>query len=105
MLENSLSQTDRQTDRQTNYICKNCHQEKDVTESWECQSHSLTSTIRTSSLSSDLTDMLQTIHDSDIDLQSTERKLTQEYSLREECSGVMGVPITFLVSIIQNNLK
>ena len=88
--------TDRQTDRQTNYICKNCHQEKEVTESWECQSHSLTSTIRTSSLSSDLTDMLQTIHDSDIDLQSTERKLTREYSLREECSGVMGVPITFL---------
>ncbi|WP_418546001.1 adenine-specific methyltransferase EcoRI family protein [Ruminococcus bromii] len=40
--------------------------------------------------------MLQTIHDSDIDLQSTERKLTQEYSLSEECSGIMGVPIRFL---------
>ena len=88
--------TDRQTDRQTNDICKDCHQEKYVTELWECRSHSLTSTIQTSSLSSDLTDMLQTIHDSDIDLQSTERKLTQEYSLSEECSGIMGVPITFL---------
>ena len=88
--------TDRQTDRQTNYICKNCHQEKNVTELWECRSHSLTSTIQTSSLSSDLTDMLQATHDSVIDLQSTERKLTQEYSLSEECSGIMGVPITFL---------
>ena len=38
--------TDRQTDRQTHYLCKNCHQTKDVTESWECQLRFLTNIIR-----------------------------------------------------------
>ncbi|MGN0442891.1 MAG: adenine-specific methyltransferase EcoRI family protein [Acutalibacteraceae bacterium] len=40
--------------------------------------------------------MSPTIRDLDIDLQSTGEKHTQEFLSREKCSGVMGVPITFL---------
>ena len=100
-----IAQTDRQTDRQTHYLCKNCHQTQDVTELWECQSHSSINTTQTSSLSSDLTDMSQTIQNMDIDLQSMDEKHMQEFSLRENCSGVMGVPITFLDKYNPNNLK
>lgn len=69
---------------------------QNVTASWECQLHSLTSTTRSNLSSSDLIDMSQTIRDMDIDLQSTDEKHTQEFLSREKCSGVMGVPITFL---------
>ena len=40
--------------------------------------------------------MSLTTPDMDIDLQSTDEKLTQEYLLSKKCNGVMGVPITFL---------
>ena len=40
--------------------------------------------------------MSQTIPNMDIDLQSMDEKHMQEFSLRENCSGVMGVLITFL---------
>lgn len=85
------------TDSQTeDNLCKNCHQTEDVTELWECQSQSLKNTTQTNLSSSDLTDMRQTIQDLGIGLRSTDEKHTQEFLLRERCSGVMGVPITFL---------
>ena len=87
---------DRQTDRQTHYLCENCYQTQDVTELWECQSHSLISTTQTNSSSLGLTDMSQTIQSVDIDLRSVDEKLMQEYLLREKCSGVIGVHSTFL---------
>ena len=40
--------------------------------------------------------MSQTIQGMDIDLQLTDEKHTQGFLSREKCSGVMGVPITFL---------
>lgn len=40
--------------------------------------------------------MSKTIHDTDTDLQSTDMKSMQEYSLNESCNGIMGVPITFM---------
>ena len=49
--------------------------------------------------------MSQTIQNMDIDLQSMDEKHMQEFSLRENCSGVMGVPITFLDKYNPNNLK
>ncbi len=70
--------------------------QKDATESWEFQSHSWTSTTPSNLKSSDLTDMSKTIHDTDTDLQSTDMKSMQEYSLNESCNGIMGVPITFM---------
>lgn len=65
-------------------------------ESWECQSHSLISITQTSLLSSDLTDMSRIIQDMDTGLRLVDEKHMQESLLRESCSGVMGVPITFL---------
>ena len=84
------------TDRQTHYLCENCHQTQDVTELWECQSHSLISTTQTNSSSLGLTDMSQTIRSMDTDSRLLDEKPMQEYLSREKCSGVMGVPITFL---------
>lgn len=40
--------------------------------------------------------MCLTTRDLDTDLQSADGKFTQEYSSRENCNGIMGVPITFL---------
>ena len=40
--------------------------------------------------------MSQTTQGTDTDLQSADEKLMQECSSREKCSGLMGVPITFL---------
>ena len=43
-----------------------------------------------------LTDMCQIIRDSDTGSLSEEKRFTQGSLLRERCSGLMGVPITFL---------
>ena len=48
--------------------------------------------------------MSQTIQNMDIDLQSMDEKHMQEFSLRENCSGVMGVPITFLEKYTLNGI-
>ena len=94
--------TDRQTDRQTNHICKNCHQEKDVTESWECLSHSSTNTTRINLKLSDLRqetleDLPELLHEQEkMDHISVENSATEEFLSKRRCSGIMGVPITFL---------
>lgn len=64
--------------------------------SWVSQSHSSTNTVQTNSQSSVLIGTSKIIQDTDIDLQSTERKLMQESLLGTRCNGIMGVPITFL---------
>ena len=45
---------------------------------------------------SDLIDICPTTQISDTDLQSTIAKRMQEFSSNAKCSGIMGVPITFL---------
>jgi len=77
-------------------ILPNYHQKKDVMALWECQSVSLINTTQNNLQSLDSTDMLQTIQDSDIDLQLTHERPTREYSSNIGCSGIMGVPISFL---------
>ena len=54
------------------------------------------STTQTNSSSLGLTDMSQTIRSMDTDSRLVDEKPMQEYLSREKCSGVMGVPITFL---------
>ena len=76
--------------------------ESSVTESWAFRSHSLTSTTPTNSLSSDLPqETLEGLRASSQQQVKTvriseENCATAESSSRERCSGIMGVPITFL---------
>ena len=63
---------------------------------WECQSPSLINITQHNLRSSDSTDTSKTTHTMDTVSPFEEKKLTPESSSRENCSGIMGVPITFL---------
>ena len=92
------------TDRQTqNYaVLQNHHQTQDVMVSWACQSHSCSDTAQSSSRLSDLPQVtsedLQESHQGQerTDHTSTESYATDESLSSERCSGIMGVPITYL---------
>ena len=100
---NDTGISDRQTDRQTDYriICKSC-QEVSATELWESPLPSSTNTTRNNSRLSDLqqetSGELQELYQKQerTDHISEENSVMVEYSSGEKCSGVMGVPITFL---------
>ena len=106
-VETETIATDRQTDRQTDdySILQNHHQtQEDVMESWECLSPSLTSLTQTSSKLSEQQRAKE--RDSQMDCGSktaelhsqllTEKESIRDCSLSVKCSGLMGVPITFL---------
>ena len=65
-------------------------------DSWECQLHSSTNTIQSNSKSLALTRGYQITQCQDIASPFEEKKPTLESSSRENCSGIMGVPLTFL---------
>lgn len=103
-VESGTILTDRQTDRQTqNYaVLQNHHQTQDVTALWACQLHSCSDIARSSSRLSDLpqetSEDLRELHQGQERTAhtSTESYATEESSLSERCSGIMGVPITYL---------
>ena len=103
-VESGTILTDRQTDRQTqNYaVLQNHHQTQDVTALWACQLHSCSDIARSSSRLSDLpqetSEDLRELHQGQERTAhtSTESYATEESSLNERCSGIMGVPITYL---------
>ena len=78
-------------------VFKDIHSsQQDVMVAWECQSPSLINITQHNLRSSDSTDTSKTTHTMDTVSPFEEKKLTLESSSRENCSGIMGVPITFL---------
>ena len=94
-----ISQTDRQTDRQTKVDCallQDHHQEKGVAASWEFPSVSSTSTAPTSSSLSVSPTTARTASMTCSLRQSAANKSSNGCSSGTRCNGVMGVPISFL---------
>ena len=95
-----MRQTDRQTDSYS--VLQNYHQTKDVTESWECQSHSCSditqNNLKLSDLQPEISEDLPEYHPEQekMDRILTENCVMEESSSRGRCSGIMGVPITYL---------
>lgn len=85
-----------------NSLCSNPHPDESVTASWACQSHSSTSTVRSSLKSLDLRQetsevLPELFHQQEkTDLTLTENSNTGASLSVHKCNGVMGVPITFL---------
>ena len=105
-VEGDTIATDRQTDRQTenHAVLQNHHQEEAVMESSEFLSPSSTSSTRINSRLSEQLKAKERVSQLDCGLKEAvslnplleENASTRDYSSRERCNGVMGVPITFL---------
>ena len=112
-IDSSTILTDRQTDRQTDShsVLQNYHQTKDVTESWECQSHSCSdiaqNNLKLSDLQPEISEDLQEYRPEQekMDRILTENCVMEESSLRGRCSGIMGVPITYLFKHCQEQFE
>ena len=74
-------------------ILQNCGQTDTVMESSESQSHLLTNTVLNNSTSLEMN--IASIYQKE-DVTSKRKEFIAEFSLRRYCSGVMGVPISFL---------
>ena len=100
----TLSRAEQSRAELSSPVRPNCHPTQDVMESWEYRSHSLTSTALISSKS--LEQLKAKERDSQTDSGILKVELlsplsrdsagTNASSSRERCSGIMGVPITFL---------
>ena len=80
----------------TNNLCADCHQTQVVMALWESPSASSTSTAPNSSKLSALTDTSPITQTTGTDLQSENAKPMRASSSNIRCSGIMGVPISFL---------
>lgn len=96
---NEFAATDRQTDS-----CLSYHQTQNVTESWESLSHSSISIAQTNLRLSEQLKAKEKASPPDCGTQTAEslnhlsqaKESTSAYSSNARCSGIMGVPITFL---------
>ena len=95
----------RQHSRQTaDCIRTDCHQAEGVTESWACQSHSLTSTVLNNLKLSEQPKAKEKDSQMDCGITKAEfhsrlcamKENTNVFSSNGGCNGIMGVPITFL---------
>jgi len=84
------------TEPQTHSIAPDCHQTQDITALWESPSASSTNTAPNNLKSSDLTATYPITQTMDTGLQSEDAKLMRASLLNTKCSGIMGVPISFL---------
>lgn len=94
------SDTIRQTDSMS--ILQNCGQTDTVMESLESQYHLLTNTVSNNSTSLEMN--IASIYRKE-DVISKRKEFIAEFSLRRYCSGVMGVPISFLDKFCPEQFK